>query len=1416
MFQKSKKYFFLNSIFYSFCFQFFRIFFLILLLISGSLSQAAYEQVSEQLELTDQEKIWIKKHPRVSVGGSPDWTPFNFVNKQGQYSGIANDYLNLVSNKTGLTFDVSIDKWSNNLQKIRDHKIDVLPAVYFTEERNQYLTYTTPYFEMLDYFFIRDDLDVKSFDDLNGKRVAIPENYAHEKLLKEYFPEIKIVTVDTFTGAIEAVLENRADMLYDTYASLAYTIKQEGINTIVPFKSTRHLGKNAIHIVTRKDDLVLASIIEKGLDAITEQEKQFIFNKWLGQKQEVKKQTLNLTTEEQQWIKANPIVRYGAEKDWAPYDFINEEGLHDGVAKDYLELISQISGLQFVPVIDDWGGLLKKAREQQIDLLPAIYFSKERSEFLNFTRPYQSMLDYFFIRDDIEAETLEDLNGKTVAIPKGFLHIDIVKQQFPLLKILEVNSLMEAIESTIEKKSDILIEPHSVISYMLKKHNITTIRAFKALPPSEPRNLHMAVSKGQPVLTGILNKAIAALTESEKQRLHNKWFGYQSTEIEQSIVLSVAEQKWLEEHPVIRFTGDPNWLPYEAFDKQGNYIGIVAEHLKLIEEKLGINVEIIPSQTWSESVAKVKRKEIDVLSETSNSDLKSLLTFTQEYVSSPVVIIMRNNEDYVENIDQIKQRKIAVIKEYGYVPEIIKKYPELKFNTVDTIQDGLTSVSTGKLDALIATLAQASYHISELGINNIRIVGKTEFNTRLAFGMQQEFAPLVPLFNRALSSISQSEKQRIFDAWGKHEFAAKIDYVFLTEMVAIFLFIIVIFIYWNRKLAVEIARRKEVEAQTQALIDNIPLLIIVTTFQGRILTANPRALSDYEINKDEIDQLNMSDFYSDLNDREAVIKELKEKGRVEQKIIQFKKLDGTPHSMMVSVMPMLYQNETALLTIAVDMTERLEMEAALKVAKEAAETANRAKSEFLANMSHEIRTPMNAIIGFTELLNEQIKEPKLQSFVKTIQSAGNNLLVLINDILDLSKIEAGKFRIKKSACNPHDLFSELGNIFMLKMQEKNIDFTLEIDPVIPPSLQLDAIRLRQVLFNLIGNAVKFTDQGYIRVKARAVNKDEIHSKLDLIISIEDSGIGISEDQQQLIFRDFEQSSGQDVRKYGGTGLGLSISKRLLEMMGGDISLNSQIGKGSTFSIKLVDVDVAPLAVGVDNEKSELNTNVNFLPGKILIVDDVEDNLDLLLANFADTNLQTVEAKNGLEAVNLARQQQFDLILMDIRMPVMDGYQAAQEIKSFSRVPIVALTASVMTDEFEQKKSENFDGYLRKPVLKKNLFSELCDFLPFEEIAVSESTMVAQALTDSERQSLPFALESLEKLIEQCNVVSKNNNISEIKVFADEIMEIAKKYSISIIDDYAEQLINGIDSFDIAVIKHSLSDYPDLIRKLKVS
>ncbi|SJM93979.1 Virulence sensor protein BvgS (fragment) [Crenothrix polyspora] len=1022
------------------------------------------------------------------------------------------------------------------------------------------------------------------------------------------------------------------------------------------------------------------------------------------------------------------------------------------------------------------------------------------------------MLRCLFVPQSILANALGNLAAEiqTVVVP----YYKAKKMRYPQLKQVEVTvtRTLMTVQHGAAEVVDTVIKAHYLIKRSVIAHGIS----LKIMMARKLQLLNSELRRGQPMLAAMFQKLLNAIPETKDLQTKKTVINRRNTAVP-SVIVSKREKKWLEEHQVVRFAGDPNWLPYEAFDSQGHYVGIVAEHLKLIGQMLGIKIVIVPTYSWRESLEKLENGEIDVLSKTIDTTMPHL-TFTDSYITSPIVIVMRSDADYVDSIEQIKSLKLAVVKDYSGV-----SYPSIKFERVNNVPDGLTAVSTGQYDALFCTLAQASYDMAELGINNVRIVGKTDFKTELGFGMTQEFAPLVPLFNRALHTISQSEKQKIRDAWGKDRFIEKVNYVLIAQIVACFLVILALIFYWIRRLTNEISRRKKSEQEVVLLNERFAL------------AAEAISLGVWELKWDEQPSFIFDDKMFDIvglaKKPQVLFEEWLSKihpddhALIYQSIAKMQKYGGQDHieyrivhadggiRTVYSGGRLVMDNNQDIRITGVnwDITERKKIESALEKAKEQAEQANRAKSEFLSSMSHEIRTPMNAIIGFTELLNEQIKEHKLKSFVQTIQSAGHNLLALVNDILDLSKIEAGKMNIEKKPCNPHALFTDLSNIFMMGVREKKLDFILDIDPDMPENLLLDATRLRQIFFNLIANAIKFTDSGYVRVKVSVDNQRD--SQLDFCVAVEDTGVGIPDDQQSVIFQEFEQSHGQDVRKYGGTGLGLSISKALTEMMGGEISLLSTVGKGSTFIVNLYDVGISSEATVLDNPPAVQYKKIRFHPAVILIVDDVAHNRRLLKENFSETGLVTLEAENGLEAVLMMRQKKIDLILMDIRMPVMDGYQAAETIKSFSTVPIVALTASVMVDQFERLRSENFDGYLRKPVLKSELMGELLRFLLFERQETVIATNSVITLSSEEKACLPEVIERLEELSAECLRCAKNNNISDVTRFAEHIFAIGQQYQFPLVVNYAAQLNMYIDCFDIMSIKDALNNYSNLLTKL---
>ncbi|MDM8517684.1 response regulator, partial [Desulfobacterales bacterium HSG16] len=526
----------------------------------------------------------------------------------------------------------------------------------------------------------------------------------------------------------------------------------------------------------------------------------------------------------------------------------------------------------------------------------------------------------------------------------------------------------------------------------------------------------------------------------------------------------------------------------------------------------------------------------------------------------------------------------------------------------------------------------------------------------------------------------------------------------------------------------DITERKQAEdalrisfEKYKVLFESFPIGVSVTDKDGNLIEANPESqrllgVSAKENTERTIDGPEWKIIRPDGSpmpiDEYASVLALKENCIVENVGMGIIKGNHEVTWLNVHAAPIPLEKYGVIITYN-DITDRKKIETEYKKAKTTAEIANKAKSEFLANMSHEIRTPMNAIIGFTNLLQKELTDEKHMTYVETIKTSGRDLLTLINDILDLSKIEAGKMDINLEPVCLNNIFQEMKHIFSQQTSKKNVEFEVKLSKDIPINLKLDEIKIKQILVNLIGNAVKFTDQGRIKVFTEIIYVPK--NKINLKISVEDTGIGISDESLKTIFKSFTQQDAQDNRKFGGTGLGLTITKHLVEMMNGTISVRTSLNNGSIFEILLKDVSVCETINTVENYSQEKLQPIQFEHAKILVVDDNEFNRMLLVEIFKDMNFQIIEAEEGEQAVSLAEQHMPDVIFMDIQMPVMDGYGATKLIKKKEKltdIPIIALTASGMAEEKEKINKSGFNGYLLKPAETSDLIKELKKYISY--------------------------------------------------------------------------------------------------------
>ncbi|MCG6143527.1 PAS domain-containing hybrid sensor histidine kinase/response regulator [Leptospira bandrabouensis] len=512
----------------------------------------------------------------------------------------------------------------------------------------------------------------------------------------------------------------------------------------------------------------------------------------------------------------------------------------------------------------------------------------------------------------------------------------------------------------------------------------------------------------------------------------------------------------------------------------------------------------------------------------------------------------------------------------------------------------------------------------------------------------------------------------------------------------------------------------ESESKLRSILDNVSACIYLKDINARYLFANKEVCDLFGYPLEEI--LNQTDDkFLDKETAKQILKNDKSvllEGKTlhaEEEITS--RVDGKTYSFLTVKIPLKNQSGEiyALCGISTDIGLTKEIQKELERAKDTAEIANRAKSEFLASMSHEIRTPLNGVIGLTQILLKTNLDLEQESLVKSIASAGNSLLTILNDILDFSKMEAGKLTIEKIKFDIHHTVTEIFDLLSIGSKSKSIELKLEIDPNVPQFIYSDPGRIRQIIFNLLGNAIKFTEKGYVILRLKK-EKEWIR------IEVEDSGIGIANEKKQFIFHKFSQADASTSRKYGGTGLGLAISERLVSLLGGTIGVESQLNKGSIFWCNLPYEKENSSNVRKESDSDSALPKViesTFTNQKFLIVEDNILNQKVIGGLLKKYNIHYDVAENGEVAVNLFQQNKYDLILMDCEMPVMDGFEATLKIRELEKTKsektiIIAVTAHVLNEHKEKCYAVGMDGFIGKPFYIENLLNTYSEILKHQK------------------------------------------------------------------------------------------------------
>ena len=1427
---------------------------------------------SFDLQLTDTEKQWLQQHPVIKVGVDLQWAPYDFIDDNGLYQGLTADFLRLIEQRLGVEFDIIGEAdWTTQLQKARNGDIDILAGVVFTEHRQLTRQFTDPYFDGNVAIYTRKgEPAIERLSRVDKQVIAVERNYFSHEILRREYPNIKLRIVSNTRQALEAVAYGKADAYLGNQGSADWIVEKYALTNLT-LGQVKELNDAPICFVVRQDWSILTNIINKTLASISPSEKAKIRQNWLGFDGSARSSEFILNTLEREWIEDKGVIRVANEEDWAPFDFMID-GDAQGYSVDLVRLIAEKTNLtvEFVNGIS-WQQSMRMLRSGELDVLPAMWGNSEREEEFFLSEPYFQLETVLVVPKNSQIDHLNQMQGSVLAVLNGSAMHEKVKKQYNNIRFLKVENVIGGLNAVNIGKADAYIGHRQVSQYIMDSNQVDGLDIVNDIGFSEELRhdvLTIATNKNQPVLASILQKGLDIINENEKNKIRHRWLLSAPTIDKKEprtrsytwiwiacalmllvIIALIVITKGISNSKLERYFGSGKfWMPAIALTLLvviSAGIGIYnvlqsnkQDTLLQIEKQLRVTLlsAVQQIENWTEKQANFLLqlgKNFQLVSLT-----RDLILAQQHQNQDDLRLANQRAQDFFSSLEEKYSGSVFSIVSPDFV--IMSSSVESLVGKQHVIARDHKAYLTKALagEALIIPPITFPRRDTQLGIQPCgKQCMSMFFVAPICDENNQVIAILVErlVSNQSLSEILQfgrigrSGESYAFDKLGNLASDSRFRETLIDQG------------YMSSNLH-EVGSIQIRDPDRMLLLDDDA--VTLTTMAEQLITFKQQRLggrqSQVYVNVEgynnylgrEVVGAGVWDFRLGLGINTNIHKDEALSGfyRMQYSVLTiacillllFISAVILSLSLAARAGRVMRKSRAELeklvdsRTIELKQSEQnlLETNQMLAVAKDAAEAANRAKSEFLANMSHEIRTPMNAIIGFAELLSDQIQDAKLKTFVATIQSAGHNLLSLINDILDLSKIEAGKLNIELKESDPRVIFKDISQIFSLKMQETGLELKLDIDDSIPPRLHIDALRLRQVLFNLVGNAVKFTEQGYVKMTASAQHTDMNKKTVDLCIEVEDSGIGISAHQQDIIFEQFEQSAGQSQQQYGGTGLGLSITKRLVEMMNGSISVASETGVGSTFSIVLNDVEICDEPADSSVDTTVKQQNIEFLPATILVVDDNEDNRRLLLASFEHTDITLLQAENGLDAVNIFKNEAIDLILMDLRMPIMDGYQAADAIKAISTVPIIALTASALSEEGEGLNSKNFDGYLKKPLLKSQLVDGVRPFLPHRLIDETTIHQLPVSIQPSEKSTVIKALPLLQALLTDCEHARQRNNIQQIQLFLTSLKEVSVQHPIAAVQHYEDELEARLDSFDIKGIKVSLDNYPALIKHLQ--
>lgn len=1024
---------------------------------------------------------------------------------------------------------------------------------------------------------------------------------------------------------------------------------------------------------------------------------------------------LPLSEREMAWLQQHPTIVLGLyDSGWPPFESL-ENGQPTGLAYDYLKVLAGRLGLEIrTRRFSNWGELLQAACAGEIDVAMNLALTPERTRCVVFTRPYVEAPVALVGRPRDSRLTVDpELKGVRVVTEKDFATGDAVRQRYPAARHMEATDTEEALRMVDSGQADAHLGNAYVASALLASQGLTRIGLVRQ--SDLPLNtLHFAVPNAKQPLAEALDAALASLPDAQHRAIRGRWL--QPLHWAGSAQLPISDAEAAAMARPLRLGFAPNWAPISFLDEDGLPSGLAEEYLKRFRAA-GANLQRVPVKDWREIRDKMRSGDLDVVMGVPAEGVspESGWVFSQPFLTVANVIVTRDGSDSVLDIRDLDGMRVALSDPERLQPLILAQAPQASTLSVGSAAQALELLSAGKVDAYIGNLAAVDGLLRERYSGQLHIAAPAGIEDQLTLAVRKEYAPLATAFDRLLMSMAPREREAIRGDWLAVEYRTGLEWRTLLKW-AIPLTLVLLTAglvhgvgHW--RLRREVDERRRVEKRLAEVTGNLPAVVYQAKRADDGTLTFPFIVGDVpSLFGLTVEQAlrNERDVFARVHpdDQPRLMQAMEAAAAVYGPIdIEFRGLSNRGWRWVRSRALPHRAEDGALLWSGywIDVTEAHAQSDALETAKAIAERATAAKAEFLATMSHEIRTPMSGVLGMLEMLAHTPLDSEQQRVLTTIEDSAQMLRQILDDILDFSRMEAGALALETRPVSLREVIDNVQQMLSAQASGKGLRMHGHVDAAVAERHLGDGVRLRQILFNLLGNAIKFTEHGDVSVSL--VLLDDKNGVQRLQLSVSDTGIGVTPEQQARLFQPFAQAESSTMRRYGGTGLGLSICRRLVDLMGGELSMHSMPGRGTRVDVVL---SMPMLAAGdvADNNAASMRSAVtatdDWRGRRVLIVEDHPVNRDLMVWRMQQLGLQSQVAVDGQEALAALEAGKFDAVITDCQMPGMDGYALTREIRrrereqGYAHLPIVALTASALPEEAKRCREAGMDDFLAKP------------------------------------------------------------------------------------------------------------------------